>query len=610
MPEEYKIDYTGIQIPDIESIKRTSQQFTDWRRSMGFQTEEEKNAALKAEMQAAQQRFNDQDLWNSEDPYEVYNTYETDPTKQAEFRRNGQIVAGVGSTIATLPFTAGMMGWVPALATTATGTVGGYAGVYGGQKLGQHLDNKYGWNTTPYLSFFGGLGGGILGGGMGYKGTVKLGSRGLLPKGGQTMYGKQFITDVASDALNRNVRQITPALNYGTVKYYGPTMGKTTAAKTNPNLVDFDDYVRGDLDALASQLGMTRQQLMMSQDPTVRENARQLMLKSIEGWRQNPSSYGKTLVISKSDVLQDPIFDNQPLVLQRPEFLKRNAARGETDLQNSMDWYASTRRKGGNKLMEWPDPEGVYISELEPFTPDPHHITFAPQASKGSYVWFERPSKLTLAEKMGIPKGERNQPVKLGYRSEFPNDTVVNAEPLKNEMLDLFNSDVYRGRLIKAGYSDAQIDDFLKNRMQLGAVRKAPIAISSDVELGDAAHWYRNYVKMGPNTKDINEEVFHELGHGSDFPGLYQDPRQPKITKLAFPGSKYYLDPSEIRTRGLGVLQWMQKYGKTIDDFYKPGNTGLNKRAQEFWLYYPEDQGRQYLSSFWKQGGKIENPDQ
>ena len=77
---------------------------------MGFQTEEEKNAALTAEMQAAQQRFNDQDLWNSEDPYEVYNVYETDPVKQAEFRRNGQMVAGVGSTLATLPFIAGIMG--------------------------------------------------------------------------------------------------------------------------------------------------------------------------------------------------------------------------------------------------------------------------------------------------------------------------------------------------------------------------------------------------------------------------------------------------------------------------------------------------------------------
>lgn len=177
MPEEYKIDYTGIQVPDIESVRKTaqqfrdsSQQFTNWRRSMGIQTEEEKNAALKAEMQAAQQRFNDQDLWNSEDPYEVYNAYETDPAKQAEFQRNGQMVAGVGSTIATLPFTAGMMGgWVPALVSTATGAAGGYAGSYAGQKLGSYIDNKYGVNTTPFLSFFGGLTGGILSGGLGYK---------------------------------------------------------------------------------------------------------------------------------------------------------------------------------------------------------------------------------------------------------------------------------------------------------------------------------------------------------------------------------------------------------------------------------------------------------
>jgi len=243
-----------------------------------------------------------------------------------------------------------------------------------------------------------------------------------------------------------------------------------------------------------------------------------------------------------------------------------------------------------------------YVNIIDDVLPERQPLT----TNKSKQFWDgTSKSKLTDAEKAGVPKGERNQPVKLGYRSEFPNDVVINAEHLKNEMIDLFNSAVYRDRLIKAGYSNEQIDDFLKNRMQLGAVRKAPIAISSDVELGDAAHWYRNYVKIDPNAKDINEEVFHELGHGSDFSGLYRDPRQPLITKLAFPGSNYYLDPSEIRTRGLGVLQWMKKTGKTIDDFYTPGNTDLNKRAQEFWLYYPEDQGRQYLSTFWKQGGKL-----
>ena len=59
-------------------------------------------------------------------------------------------------------------------------------------------------------------------------------------------------------------------------------MGKTTAAKTNVNLVDFDDYIRPDLESLASELGITRQQLMMSQDPIIRERARQIMLKSID----------------------------------------------------------------------------------------------------------------------------------------------------------------------------------------------------------------------------------------------------------------------------------------------------------------------------------------
>ena len=279
------------------------------------------------------------------------------------------------------------------------------------------------------------------------------------------------------------------------------------------------------------------------------------------------------------------------------------AGHGAGKLLRNVDW--NKVRNDIKSIPEYNPKTDVseYVNIIDDVLPERQPLT----TNKSKQFWDgTSKSKLTDAEKAGVPKGERNQPVKLGYRSEFPNDVVINAEHLKNEMIDLFNSTVYRDRLIKAGYSNEQIDDFLKNRMQLGAVRKAPIAISSDVELGDAAHWYRNYVKIDPNAKDINEEVFHELGHGSDFSGLYRDPRQPLITKLAFPGSNYYLDPSEIRTRGLGVLQWMKKTGKTIDDFYTPGNTDLNKRAQEFLLYYPENQGRRYLSAFWKEGGKID----
>jgi hypothetical protein len=42
-------------------------------------------------------------------------------------------------------------------------------------------------------------------------------------------------------------------------------------------------------------------------------------------------------------------------------------------------------------------------------TPDPHRITFTPtQSSRGRYTFYERPSKLTEWERLGIPKGERN----------------------------------------------------------------------------------------------------------------------------------------------------------------------------------------------------------
>lgn len=197
-----KIDYTGIQIPNIEAVKRTLQQFTDWRRSTGFQTEEEKNALLQSKMQDAQQRFNEQGLWNSEDPYEVYNTYQTDPKKQQEFEQQGMKTASLLSAIPLTIASAGTMGWIPEIATTAAGLAGGF----GGHKLGEHIDNKY--NTkwaTPTLSFIGGM----LGGVSGYKGLVNATVKGWNPirnNASRTLYGKQFIGDALTSGYNKNIK--------------------------------------------------------------------------------------------------------------------------------------------------------------------------------------------------------------------------------------------------------------------------------------------------------------------------------------------------------------------------------------------------------------------
>ena len=97
------------------------------------------------------------------------------------------------------------MGWVPALTSTATG----FTGAYGGQKLGEAIDANYGTNTAPWLAFAGGLAGGI----GGYKGltrlaTSKLGSTPIINgktlftnNASNTLYGKQFLSDVIADDL-------------------------------------------------------------------------------------------------------------------------------------------------------------------------------------------------------------------------------------------------------------------------------------------------------------------------------------------------------------------------------------------------------------------------
>ena len=74
------------------------------------------------------------------------------------------------------------IGVVPTILTEATGATGGVVGSKAGEIVGQLIDNKYGTNTTPYLTFFGGLGGGVTGGVLGYKGAV-AGSKYLVNNG-------------------------------------------------------------------------------------------------------------------------------------------------------------------------------------------------------------------------------------------------------------------------------------------------------------------------------------------------------------------------------------------------------------------------------------------
>ena len=153
-----------------------------------------------------------------------------------------------------------------------------------------------------------------------------------------------------------------------------------------------------------------------------------------------------------------------------------------------------------------------------------------------------------------------------------------------------------------------EIDDFIKTRIPIKRLRTATAAQSNNLDIGDAGVAFGDYIWLDPKIGDA-EVALHEFGHISEWPGMWRSTIQPKITTVEVPyfNSKYFLEPGEVRTRALGVLQWMDETGSSIDDFYKTAKFGTNKRASQFRFAYPEDQGRNYLLHFWQTGGKI-NP--
>ena len=74
---------------------------------------------------------------------------------------------------------------------------------------------------------------------------------------------------IAGDMLNQSVRSNVPNFNKPLVKYYGPTMGKTTAK--SEKLIDFDDIMRPIKESLAKDLGITREELVKSGHPALQQ---------------------------------------------------------------------------------------------------------------------------------------------------------------------------------------------------------------------------------------------------------------------------------------------------------------------------------------------------
>lgn len=111
--------------------------------------------------------------------------------------------------------------------------------------------------------------------------------------------------------------------NTAQVKYYGPTMGKTTAAKTNKNLVDFDDVVRDDIEAAAKKAGLGVREYKKQGS----EEYHNLLLDAIYKWRNDKRNVGKTLVVSNAVLAKDKIYDNTPMLPRKDAFVYRQVKR-------------------------------------------------------------------------------------------------------------------------------------------------------------------------------------------------------------------------------------------------------------------------------------------
>lgn len=194
-----------------------------------------------------------------------------------------------------------------------------------------------------------------------------LSAIGFLPFGDLFKKGKNW---ARAKLISREMKDVVDGGQqyFGKVKYYGPTMGKTTAAKTNPDLVDFDDFTREAKEALAKELNISTR--VLQSDPKYAQAYQEMLEKQLDSWRRNPLNANKTLVISKKGLADKNIYNNEPSIPDRQTFVQRQRNRGETDDANSNDWYNMLLKQNPNLRID-----NRFVSEIEY---NPHYIGFQP----------------------------------------------------------------------------------------------------------------------------------------------------------------------------------------------------------------------------------------
>lgn len=265
------------------------------------------------------------------------------------------------------------------------GMAGGAVGGYVGSEVGKALDNTFETNFwQPTLGTVGGLWGWGKGARLGYnaglKGIQFGASKGFVPH--DWLASQKMKLDALRNAglnwepskgtVNRTFENV-PELqerplqltgHFGKVKYYGPTMGKTTAATSNSRLIDFDDIIRQPSRIILDRYGFkNKSEMYNSGNQEAIKAYEDMLVKTLQDWRANPENSNLTLVASPTAIANPSntgfYFDNVPSIPSRDIFIARNVGRGGTS-EASAAWYDSLIERNPNLKID-----NRFVSEIE-----------------------------------------------------------------------------------------------------------------------------------------------------------------------------------------------------------------------------------------------------
>lgn len=337
---------------------------------------------------------------------------------------------------------------------------------------------------------------------------------------------------IAGDMLNQSVYLNMPNFNKPLVKYYGPTMGKTTAK--SEKLIDFDDIMRPIKESLAKDLGITREELVKSGHPALQ----QAYADQINLWRNNSANNGKILMVSSAGTL-DPkykiTFDNYPTLPERSNFIRRNVKRGGTE-EESISWYDDLVQRFPFHI------DNRFVSEIES-TPKSNGLLRIGDAKINNGVYdngynnnqvilsFRRPkltkTQLSEAEPTYYTYISGNQSIntlnpndisrtKLAFKSRYPESGVIWRTPIKDQYFGDPITIIGEVPMSQDAKNIAQIMKTRFNRFNIPE-RDIDYTLFADVQP----------VRNGPSgavDKAINTptKVFIPESAGSNYGGMYQ----------------------------------------------------------------------------------------